>query len=340
MSLLPIMSPPSKGPAKNAKAAGASPKKPRKCGGVTLAVDLKVDSPKIREMEKKVARRKGFKWAMTGIIVICLVVLVKITVSETFLKNPQFSLQRIVVRTHGPLTTQKIVRATALTQGTNLLTINMRDLHARITQLPQVKTAKIIRDYKGGLTLEITQRQPLAWIECAKHGMVAGRIEEGHFLDAEGAPFPCEVLTDAYLALPVIRHEGLSQNTPGVPIPDLQIKSALRLLAELHQRFEQGPEEPRVIDIQTPYSLVVTFADRAQITFGVDDLDLQFERLDRVRLEARHRKWHIETLNLLARQNVPVTFRQPPDLSGLLDPPPVPAPVTMPSPRGNEPPTR
>ena len=36
-----------------------------------------------------------------------------------------------------------------------------------------------------------------------------------------------------------------------------------------------------------------------------------------MRDEARRRGWEIDTLNLLARQNVPVTFRSPPDLAGL-----------------------
>ena len=299
----------------------ASPRKAKKVGGVTLEVDLKVESPKIRKMEKVELKRRGFKWGAALIILICLAVLLKITVRESFLNNPQFSLKQVIVKTEGSLTAQKIVRTSALTTGTNLLTVNMHELQRRLMQLPQVKAVKIKRDYEGRLTLEVDQRQPVAWLECAKLGLLAGRPDVGCFIDTEGVTFPCEVVTPAYLALPVIKYETMAQNIPGVAVTDLPIKSALSLLKELQDRFEQGAEELRSIDIQKAYSMTAFFADQAQIIFGVHDLGEQLTRLDRIRLEARHRNWRIATLNLLVKQNVPVTFRDAPDLKDLLDDP-------------------
>lgn len=318
------------------KASAPAPKPPRstakkqssKAGGVTMDVCLRVDSPKIREMEKQAAHRRGFKWALGLIVVICFLALLKITVQESILKNPQFELRDVAVQTSGPLTVEKIVRATLLTRGENLLTINMRALHTRLRQLPPVKDVAIERDFDAGLmTLRITQRQPVAWLDCPKLGMVAGRSEVGYLLDHEAVPFPCDVVTESLTALPVIRYSALAQKTAGVAIQDLQLTSALKLLHELEERFEQGQPQVRSLDIQTPYSMVATFADKSVITFGVDDLDVQLARLDRIRLEARQRRWEIGTLNLLARQNVPITFRQPPDLAGLQ--PESPVPVTL-----------
>ncbi|MBB5038457.1 cell division protein FtsQ/DivIB [Prosthecobacter dejongeii] len=306
----------------------AAKKQPAKVGGVTMDVCLRVDSPKIREMEKKAAHRRGFKWALGLIAIICFFVLVKITVQEAILKNPQFELQDVAVQTRGPLSVEKIVRATLLTRGENLLTINMRALHTRLRQLPPVKDVAIERDFDAGLmTLRITQRQPVAWLDCPRLGMIAGRPEVGHLLDHEAVPFPCETVTETLAALPVIRYAALAQKTAGTAIQDLQLTSALKLLRELEERFEKGQPQVRSLDIQTPYSMLATFADKSVITFGVDDLDVQLARLDRIRLEARQRRWEIGTLNLLARQNVPITFRQPPDLAGLQ--PESPVPVTL-----------
>lgn len=290
-------------------------------GGVTLAVDLKVESPKIRKMEKVELKRRGFKWSAALIILICLAVLLKITVRESFLNNPQFSLKQVIVKTDGSLTAQKIVRTCALTTGTNLLTVNMHDLQRRLMQLPQVRSVKIQRDYEGRLTLEVDQRQPVAWLECPKLGLLPGRPDVGCFIDDEGVTFPCEVVTPTYLALPVIKHETLNQNIHGVAITDLPVKSALNLLKELQVRYEQGADELRSIDIQKAYAMTALFADQTQVIFGVYDLSEQMTRLDRIRLEARHRNWRIATLNLLVKQNVPVTFRDAPDLKDLLDDP-------------------
>lgn len=284
----------------------------------TMDVCLKVDSPKIREMEKRAAQRRGFKWGLGLIILICLAALLKITVQEAILKNPQFSLRDVAVQTSGPLTVEKIVRASQLTRGENLLTVNMRALHARLRQLPAVKDLSIDRDFDAGLmTLRIRQRQPVAWLDCPRLGMVAGRAEVGYLVDAEAVPFPCDAVTEATQSLPVIRYAALAQKTSGTPLQDLQVRAALTLLKELEHRFELGQPQVRSVDIQTPYSMVAVFTDKSVITFGVDDLDMQLARLDRVRIEARQRHWEIETLNLLAHQNVPITFRQPPDLAGL-----------------------
>ncbi len=308
------------------KASASAPKPSRsaakkqapRSGGMTMDVCLRVDSPKIREMEKKAAHRRGFKWALGLIILICFAALLKVTVQESILKNPQFELRDVAVQTTGPLTAEKIVRATLLTRGESLLSINMRALHTRLRQLPPVKSVSIERDFDAGLmTLRIGQRQPVAWLDCPKLGMIAGRPEVGYLLDDEAVAFPCDQVTEAMVALPVIRYAGLAQKTEGIAIEDIQLTAALKLLKELEQRFELGQPQVRSIEIQTPYSMTARFTDKAVITFGIDDLDQQLARLDRVRLEARQRRWEIESLNLLARQNVPVTFRQPPDLAGL-----------------------
>lgn len=286
-------------------------------GGLAVEV-LKVDSPKIREMEKKAAHRRGFKWALGLIILICLLALLKVTVQEAILKNPQFELRDVAVQTSGPLTVERLVRATQLTRGENLLTINMRELHARLRKLPGVKDVSIERDFDAGLmTLRIRQRQPVAWLDCARLGMIAGRSETGYLIDGEGVPFPADKLTDQLKKLPVIRYNELTQKSAGAPVQDLPVQAALKLLGALEDRFEIGQPQVASIDIQSPYAMAATFADKAVITFGVDDLEPQLVRLDRVRMEARHRNWEIETLNLLVRQNVPVTFRKPPDLAGL-----------------------
>ncbi|MES2595910.1 MAG: FtsQ-type POTRA domain-containing protein [Verrucomicrobiota bacterium] len=307
-------------------APASAGKKRRKVGGMTLDVNLKVDSPKIREMERAALKRQGFKWAMGLILFICLGALLKITVREAFLKNPQFSLKQVVVRTEGPVTAERIVRTSAITHGMNLLTVNMREIQGRIMTLPAVRSVKITRDYEGRLTIVVKQRQPVAWIELPKLGMKSRQAEIGHFIDAEGVTFPCEVVTEAYDALPVIRHETLAHNASGQAMTDLSIKSALKLLAELQQREEkQGMLKLHQIDIHKPWSLTAVMGSldpkkRTQMIFGVDDLDDQFTRLDRIWLEAVHREWKIDTLNLLVQKNLPIIFREPPNLEGLQDP--------------------
>jgi hypothetical protein len=150
--------------------------------------------------------------------------------------------------------------------------------------------------------------------------MKARKPETGHFIDAGGVVFPCELITDAFAALPVIRHESLLHVQPGSPLTDLQTQSALSLLKLLAERHEQQQSpQPLELAVQNAWSVTATMDDGSRITFGIDDLDEQLARLDRIWIESRHRSWKIDTLNLLVRKNMPVTFSSPPDLTGLND---------------------
>jgi cell division septal protein FtsQ len=284
-----------------------------------LEVNLKVDSPKIREMERTAMKRSGFKWAVILIGSICSIALVRLVIREAFLKNPQFTLKQITVRTEGPLSAQKIVRTSALTQGTNLLTVNLRELQGRLMRLPQVKKVKITRNYEGCLTLEVTQRKPVAWLECPRLGMTAHQVELGHFIDAEGVSFPCETLTEESASLPIIRDESLAQVQPGVTLTERPLQAALDLLHQLQERADSGQPTPKRLEIEKPYAITAQMDDGSRLTFATDDLPPQLARLERIWSEARQRQWRIATVNLMVQQNVPITFRSAPDLQGLQD---------------------
>ncbi len=57
--------------------------------------------------------------------------------------------------------------------------------------------------------------------------------------------------------------------------------------------------------------MVVTDRTHAQITFGLDDIDKQLTKLNRLLeyLEPQHRE--IQTVNLIVERNIPVTFFEP-----------------------------
>ncbi len=291
---------------------------PRKRKGVdTHVIDYEPESPVIRKQEAVERRRQGFRTAMWLIAAMIVIGVGWVTWHEALEKNAQFMLKSVVVNTEGTLTRQQIVAATGLTEATNLLTMNLREVRAKIEKLPQVKSAVIHRDYHGKLTLDVVQRMPVAWIECTQHKLLGPLSGKGCLIDTEGALVPCDVITKAYLAMPRIQFPALSDATPGKPSRDIQVHAALRLMEKLQSRSKEGHAALELIEIPNPWSLVAHFNGDAKITFGVDDLDPQLARFDRVMHEARERKWRVATLNLIARINTPVTFHETPDVTGL-----------------------
>lgn len=307
-------------PKKGSKTPARRSSRPRK-DAVPHVIDYEPESPVIRQHEAEIARRRGYRNAIWLIIAIGVIALGKLVWEEAFEKNSQFLLQELVVNTSGPLSVPKLVSATALTLDTNLLTLSMREVRSRLERLPQVKSVRMHRDYNGRLTIDVTQRLPVAWLECAKMKHYAPTSGAGCLLDAEGVPMPCEVITKEYLALPTIRFDSVSQATHGRRIPDALLHTALELVNELNSRAETGAEKAKLLVIPNAWSIEAHYATDEKepkvITFGVDDLEMQLERYDRFMKEARARQWKLATLNFIPEGNTPATFHGSPDISGL-----------------------
>ena len=272
-------------------------------------INMEPESPTTRVIRNQQRVRWGFRVGVAILVVFGLMALIRATVQEAFVKNPRFSLRQIVVNTEGSLTPQRIVRTTGLTEGQNLLTINLREVRERIEQLPEVRKATIARDYDGRLTIEVQQRHPVAWIECAKLKLEPMRSGHGWLVDEEGVAIPCEVVIKSYLNLPVIRVDELNQVTPGVEIQSMQFKASLKLLAEMSKRTDDHHDQITLIHVPNPYALVTKFNDGMTVTFGMDGLEEQISRFTRIKREGNERGWRIATLNLLVKDNVPVTFK-------------------------------
>jgi hypothetical protein len=303
--------------AKNGSKKPAKRSSRKRKGMPTHVIDYEPESPVIREHEAVERRRRGFRTAMWLIAAMIVIGVGWVTWHEALEKNSQFMLKAVVVNTEGTLTRQQLVAATGLTEATNLLTMNLREVRAKIERLPQVKSAVIQRDYHGKLTLNVVQRMPVAWMECPKQKLLGPLTGKGCLIDAEGALVPCNVITKEYLAMPRIQFPALSEAIPGKPSPDLQVHAALRLMEKLQSRRDEGHAALELIEIPTPWALVAHFNGDVKITFGVDDLEPQLARYDRVMHEARSRKWRLATLNLIAHVNTPITFHETPDVTGL-----------------------
>lgn len=272
-------------------------------------LDLEPESPVTREIRSQERVRWGFHLAVCLLVIVGLFALGRATVREAFEKNPRFSLKEVVVNTSGALTPQKIVKTAGLTDGQNLLSINLREVRERIEQLPQVRSGAIERDYGGKLTIAVEQRRPVAWLQNDKLKLQPMRSTGGALVDKDGVAIPCDVLVKDHMGLPVIRIETIDAVKPGEKIQSPQLDAALRLIAEMKRRSTGPKQQIARIEITNPYALQTRFADGVEVTFGMDGLVEQIARYTRIRKEAQERKWEIATLNLLVEDNIPITFK-------------------------------
>lgn len=278
-------------------------------GGEEHRLYLEPESPKTREIASRERARWGFHLGVCALVVCSLIALARATIREAFEKNPRFALKEVEVNTSGAVSPQKIVKMAGLTDGQNLLSINLREVRERIEEMPEVRSGSVRRDYKGKVTIAVEQRRPVAWLACEKAKLRAHEGDSSLLVDKDGVVVPFNEGIENSAALPVIAFSSAERPVPGQKIESPQFVTALKLVAEMKRRSTGPKLQIARIDIVNAYALPTTFTDGVEAVFGIDGLDQQLLRYFRIRAEAKERGWQIATLNLLAEDNIPVTFK-------------------------------
>ena len=274
-----------------------------------MPLDLEAETPKTRALKQAERRRKGFRAAAMILICASVLALGRAAINETLLQNPRFTLQEIHVETSGMLSVNQVQNACGVAKGTNLLTVNLCDVRERLLQLPAVSSASVQRDFSGRLSLTVHQRQPVAWIKCEPLGW--NPKHPGHCLvvDADGIAIPADLMVSDLSSLPVIDDKTIDQVSAGRAIASPRFIASLKLLKALHSREQRDSVKAISISVPSKFGLDAAFDNGTTVTFAYDDLDQQLQRYDRFITESRQKKWNVQSVNLVAMHNVPVSFR-------------------------------
>jgi hypothetical protein len=118
-------------------------------------------------------------------------------------------------------------------------------------------------------------------------------------------------LLPEYLGLPLILGCTSESLEAGKVVESPEAKAALDLLRLTERSFLQTRFQIREIDISKSYSVVVTDKNHCRVMFGLNDLEEQLRRLQVFLDYCDNTKQELETLNLVAERNIPVTFTSP-----------------------------
>ncbi len=91
------------------------------------------------------------------------------------------------------------------------------------------------------------------------------------------------------------------------------VKAALDLI-RASAEILQGRFQIQSIDVSKGYCLTVTDKQHASVTFSTEEIESQLHRLETVLNYCDKNSRELQTVNLMAQRNVPVTFVQ--DTSG------------------------
>ncbi|MFT3990969.1 MAG: FtsQ-type POTRA domain-containing protein [Luteolibacter sp.] len=248
-------------------------------------------------------------------------------VQKAFYQNPDFSLREIDLNPNPVLDHEGFVDAAGISLPTNLFGIHVEEAAERLKKLPAVADAKVERHLPDKLFVRVTARVPKAWISCPSAGFAGKREAGGLLVDRDGFVFACPKMALADAAkLPVVEISRLDQ-TPisvGKKFDHPELARCFRLMDAATESDPQACESVELIRQTNEWSLALVTKEGTVATFGLADHARQIANLRAALDHAARQGYLIKTINLIPKENVPITVQE--------DTPKAPAPATAPIP--------
>lgn len=229
---------------------------------------------------------------------------------RAFYDNPDFRLQAVDLNPNSAIDELDFVRITGIDLQANLFRLDRRAIARCLTTLPEIAEAQVERRLPGTLVVRVTARAPRAWIACPDAGMPAARQAGAMLVDCHDIAYPCPARQlEAAAGLPVIVLPARAKEPIGVGKKILQpeLQRCLRLLVS---STDGDPESPHWIDSikqANAWSLTLTTREGTVATVGLGDHARQLSNLRAALKHAANKGYGIATINLIPKENIPVT---------------------------------
>jgi hypothetical protein len=255
---------------------------------------------------------------------------------HAFHDNPDFRLRLVDLNPNPVIDEMMFIELCGidLSSAPNLFDIDVSAAEDALRSIPAVATASVERDIReAALLVRVTARTPRAWVCDAKTHAASRRAEGSLLVDADGFAYPCPAMqVGAAAALPVIELPEAPIAGAHVNHPDLAF--CMRLL---DVAAETG--HSTMIDVlrrPNEWSLELLTTGGITATCSLGDRRRHSEQLQQLARAIDHAKskgYEIATINLIPRNNIPLTTRSADDT------PPRAIPIsTSASTNGNAPP--
>ena len=160
--------------------------------------------------------RTGLVLALT---VLLLIAVVTAAVTANNWKH-DFRVRRVTTEGNSIVPDSDIVRAAAIPGNGRLFDVDLNRARQRVQQIPFVRSAAVARELPDGITIEVTERQPVA-------ALILDRVL---YIDAEGFVLP-PVRSGKVVDLPVVTGEiAAADCPPGERTRSQRLRGALEIL--------------------------------------------------------------------------------------------------------------
>jgi hypothetical protein len=246
------------------------------------------------------------------------------------LDNPDFQLRVIDLNDNPVIDELALVELTNLDLTSNITRINSAAMKQVLLDQPAITSAIIERHLPDTLVVRVTTREPLAWLAVREAGAIPDRAIGGLLVDADFVPYPCpELQFENALPLPIIvlKEDPDHPVKPGKPLRHDSLRQCIALLDQAATHTPDLIAAIHTLDQPSPWSVRAVTHDGTEAMFGLRDHPRQLARLGAALDHARNTGRELATINLIPRENIPITLKSndPPPPRAI----PVEEPVTL-----------
>jgi cell division septal protein FtsQ len=205
--------------------------------------------------------------------------------------SPRFAVAAVDVRGAARVGPARVLAAAGIEPGAGLLTLDVREVRARIEAMPEIRRADVVRELPDRVTILVEERRPFTLVH-------AGRL---HWVDEEGYPLGAEtraVATDVPLISGLTEQELATMRTA----PGPRARAAIALIRTLLRSGSPLAAEIAEIDVSRPEGPVLWTVDGLEVRLGQEDWEERLARLEGVLAQVATRD--VTTVDLRFRDQV------------------------------------
>ena len=257
---------------------------------------------------------------------------------RSYLQNPEYELRVVKLTPNTALNEGDVVSIGEIALNTSIFGIDIDVLEQRLRDRPEVLSANVRRELPSTISIELKERMPYAWIDCAARDMQARSRERGFLIDRDAYLYPCPPMQyEAALALPVIviPTDDSARLENGKKISTKSMQRAMHLLDIAEKTTSSSLPWIDRIQPHNLWAMKVWTRDGIEVIFGLDDHERQMQDLLVSMEHAASKGMQIASINLIPQRNIPVVLRDEASADDRNDhlPMPVENPVITPYPQ-------
>ena len=228
-------------------------------------------------------------------------------------ENSDFAIQTVEVQTDGVIAPEQLRLWAGVKTGANLIGLDLASVKRNLEMISVVDSVSVERVLPHTLKIRVTEREPVAQINVPHVDAAGNIILSVYQLDANGIvmmPLDPRISTvpiaQLNQQLPVITGVNLFQIQPAHRMELPQVQTALQLVFSFEHSPMMGLVDLQRIDVSEPRVVILTTAQGSEITFGLDNLDLQLRRWREIYDWSQRQGKTIGSVDLAVANNVPV----------------------------------